>query len=206
MKKLINKKKNKKAPSVSIVPKTMKQKVEYAKEESLRVFGDKLDRIQLLADPIFIAKYFEEAIENGILAVDTETNGLDRIDGICAGICLYTPGEKGIYIPLNHISYMTNNRLKDNVQTEYMKHFFEICNEHNIKYVLHNAKFDMHILYWMVGVKIKPYWDTEIASRLLNENEPHGLKKLWMKYCTDEEEDTKVASFNSLFNSYSTFL
>lgn len=61
-------------------------------------------------------------------------------------------------------------------------------------------KFDMHILWWMIGVKITPYWDTLIASNLLNENEPHGLKVLWQKYCVGEDEDTKVASFNSLFN------
>ena len=197
---IIQNKKQHKTPVSMGVPKTIRDKVQLAKDLSIEVFSDKLNRMELVTDTNRIDEYLSTVLNNGILAVDTETNGLDRIDGICAGICLYTPGEKGIYIPLNHISYMTNNRLKDNVQTEYMKHFFEICNEHNIKYVLHNAKFDMHILYWMVGVKIKPYWDTEIASRLLNENEPHGLKKLWMKYCTDEEEDTKVASFNSLFN------
>ena len=60
---IINKKKNKKAPSVSIVPKTMKQKVEYAKEESLRVFGDKLDKIELLTDESSIVKYFKESIK-----------------------------------------------------------------------------------------------------------------------------------------------
>ena len=197
---ILSKKKNKKAPVATVVPKTIKQKVEYAKDLSLQVFGNKLDKIELVTDPNRIEEYLHNTLKNGILAVDTETNGLDRIDGKIAGICLYTPGEKGIYIPVGHVSYMTNQPLKDNVACETMKNFFKVCNEHNIKYILHNAKFDMHILYWMIGVKIVPYWDTLIAGQLLNENEPHGLKVLYQKYCVRADEEQQVAKFNTLFN------
>lgn len=202
-KKALEKVKNKKAqrtPTSMAVPKTMKDKVQLAKDISLEVFGDKLHRMELVTDVTRIADYFNHAIKNGILAVDTETNGLDRIDGEIAGVCLYTPGEKGIYIPVGHYSYMTNNLLKTNVDKNVLKTWFEQCNMNNVKYVLHNAKFDMHVLYWMIGVRIVPYWDTLIGSMLLNENEQHGLKKLYTKYCVPEEENTKVASFNSLFN------
>ena len=197
---ILSKKKNKKTPVATVVPKTIKQKVEYAKDLSLQVFGNKLDKIELVTDSNRIEEYLHNTLKNGILAVDTETNGLDRIDGKIAGICLYTPGEKGIYIPVGHVSYMTNQPLKDNVPCETMENFFKVCNEHNIKYILHNAKFDMHILYWMIGVKIVPYWDTLIAGQLLNENEPHGLKVLYQKYCVRADEEQQVAKFNTLFN------
>ena len=166
----------------------------------MQVFGNKLDKIELVTDPNRIEEYLQVTLKNGILAVDTETNGLDRIDGKIAGICLYTPGEKGIYIPVGHVSYMTNQPLKDNVDSWKMKWFFDVCNENNVKYILHNAKFDMHILYWMIGVKIVPYWDTLIAGQLLNENEPHGLKVLYQKYCVRADEEQQVAKFNTLFN------
>ena len=197
---ILSKKKNKKTPVATVVPKTIKQKVEYAKDLSLQVFGNKLDKIELVTDPNRIEEYLQVTLKNGILAVDTETNGLDRIDGKIAGICLYTPGEKGIYIPVGHVSYITNQPLKDNVDTWKMKWFFDVCNENNVKYILHNAKFDMHILYWMIGVKIVPYWDTLIAGQLLNENEPHGLKVLYQKYCVRADEEQQVAKFNTLFN------
>ena len=197
---ILSKKKNKKTPVATVIPKTIKQKVEYAKDLSLQVFGNKLDKIELVTDPNRIEEYLHNTLKNGILAVDTETNGLDRIDGKIAGICLYTPGEKGIYIPVGHVSYMTNQPLKDNVPCETMENFFKVCNEHNVKYILHNAKFDMHILYWMIGIKIVPYWDTLIAGQLLNENEPHGLKVLYQKYCVRADEEQQVAKFNTLFN------
>ena len=181
------------------VPKSMKDKVNLAKELSEEVYKDKLDRLALVTDVTEIEAYFDEAIKNGVLAVDTETNGLDRIDGIIAGVCLYTPGEKGIYIPIEHYSYMTNNLLKTNVDRTFIKEQFERCNRNDMKYILHNAKFDMHVLKHMVGVKILPYWDTMIAGYLLNENEPHGLKVLYQKYVVGSDEEKKVASFNSLF-------
>lgn len=198
--KVLAKKQYKNKVTLDLVPKTIKEKVEYAKQMSLEVFGDKLNRMELLVNEEQITNYIDKAITNGIISVDTETNGLDRVDGKIAGICLYTPGEKGIYIPIGHISYMTGMPIKNNVSKQFMKRQFERMNESNIKYVLHNSKFDMHILHWMIGVDIVPYWDTLIAGYLLNENEPHGLKVLYQKYCATEQEEQKVAKFNKLFN------
>lgn len=192
-------KKSSKKQVAKVVPKSISGKVQLAKEMSKEVFADKLDRLELLDNENKIREYIDCAITNGIIAVDTETNGLDRIDGKIAGVCLYTPGQKGVYIPVRHESFMTGIELKTNISPEFMHEQFERMNQSNIKYVLHNAKFDMHILWWMLGIKIIPYWDTQIGSQLLNENEPHKLKVLYKKYVDNKDEDSKVASFNSLF-------
>ena len=192
-------KKSSKKQVAKVVPKSISGKVQLAKEMSQEVFADKLDKLELLDNENKIREYIDCAITNGIIAVDTETNGLDRIDGKIAGVCLYTPGQKGVYIPVRHESFMTGIELKTNISPEFMNEQFERMNKSNIKYVLHNAKFDMHILWWMLGVKIIPYWDTQIGSQLLNENEPHKLKVLYRKYVDNADENSKVASFNSLF-------
>lgn len=195
---VLSKKKNKRAPVTTVVPKTMKDKVEYAKMMSTKIFNDRLDRMELVTTEERLKQFDRKVVANGIVALDTETNGLDRIDGKVAGICLYTPYEKGIYIPVGHISYMTNMELQSNVSIEVVRTLIQSWVDNNIRFVLHNAKFDMHILYWMVGVKIVPYWDTLIGGYLLNENEPHGLKALWQKYCTGESAE--VGKFGELFN------
>jgi DNA polymerase I-like protein with 3'-5' exonuclease and polymerase domains len=192
-------KKSSKKQVAKVVPKSISGKVQLAKDMSQEVFADKLDRLELLDNENKIREYIDCAITNGIIAVDTETNGLDRIDGKIAGVCLYTPGQKGVYIPVRHESFMTGIELNTNISKEFMKDQFERMNKSNIKYVLHNAKFDMHILWWMLGIKIIPYWDTQIGSQLLNENEPHKLKVLYKKYVDNADENSKVASFNSLF-------
>ena len=88
---VLNKKKNKRAPETSIVPTTMKDKVEYAKMMSTKIFADRLDRMELVTSEDRLKQFDRKVVANGIVALDTETNGLDRIDGKVAGICLYTP-------------------------------------------------------------------------------------------------------------------
>lgn len=195
---ILKNKKQARTPVASVVPKTIREKVEYAKMMSTKIFSDRLDRMELVTSEERLKQFNKKVVANGIVALDTETNGLDRIDGKIAGICLYTPYEKGIYIPLGHISYMTNVELQSNVPIEVVRTLIQSWVDNNIRFVLHNAKFDMHVLYWMCGVKIVPYWDTLIGAQLLNENEPHGLKVLWQKYCTGESAE--VGKFSELFN------
>ena len=83
---IINNKKQRKVPVGHTVPKTMRDKVEYAKMQSQVVFADKLDRLECVTDLQRIDAFFENVKNQGILALDTETNGLDRIDGKIAGI------------------------------------------------------------------------------------------------------------------------
>ena len=82
---ILKNKKNKKIPVSTTAPKDMRGKVEYAKNLSLQVFGKKLDQIELVTDVDRIQEYLENTLKNGILAVDTETNGLDRITALATG-------------------------------------------------------------------------------------------------------------------------
>lgn len=190
--------KMKKTSVISAIPKNMKGKIDYAKDMSLEIFGEKLNRLELVTSDTRIKEYFKKIEQNGIVAVDTETNGLDRIDGIIAGLCLYTPGEKGIYIPLKHISYMTK-KLKDNANIDLVSQLVNDIFPH-VKTIYYNAKFDCHFLYWNLGYIDNPYWDTHVGACMLDENEPKGLKNLWTKYC-GEPDTPKAQSFNKLFKN-----
>lgn len=184
--------------SANFIPKTMKSKIDYAREMSEKVFGDKIKDLELITSETRIKEYFSKVFENGIVAIDTETNGLDRVDGIIAGLCLYTPGERGCYIPVNHISYMTK-KPKGNANIELVGELMRKLAKDKVKTIFHNAKFDMHFIYWWFNALISPHWCTHIASCCLDENEPHGLKALWSKYCgTKDTEET--LKFNKIFN------
>lgn len=183
--------------TANFIPKTMKSKIDYAKEVSQKVFGKKIEDLELMTSESRIKEYFKKVFENGIVAIDTETNGLDRVDGIIAGVCLYTPGETGCYIPVNHISYMTK-KPKGNANIELVGELIRKVANDGVKTIFHNAKFDMHFLYWWFDALIVPYWCTHIASCCLDENEPHGLKALWSKYCGEKDSEETV-KFNKLF-------
>ena len=177
----------------------LRDAVARAKTMSKRIFGPVLERLDLVTEEGVLLKYLQAILKNGICALDTETDGLDSIHDELVGVCLYTPGQKSIYVPINHVSNMTKVRLKGQVSVESMKLFIQSLVDNNVKIIYHNAKFDMKSIYWRLGITVnEPTWDTFLASMLLNENEPHSLKLLHAKY-VKEEEDADVAKFNDLF-------
>ena len=145
--------------------------------------------------------YFAKCVNNGVVAIDTETTGLDPILDSIVGLCLYTPNEKAVYVPINHTSYVTGARV-DNQLTEQdvAEEFDTIIHDTNIEIIMFNAKFDMRVIRNQLGVKdIYCTWDTYLAARLMNENEESNkLKKLHNKYVLDGKGD--AFSFDELFN------
>ena len=53
-----------------------------------------------------LVKYIDRAVENGIISIDTETNNsLDTIQCKLMGLCIYTPGQKNAYVPVNQLKF-----------------------------------------------------------------------------------------------------
>lgn len=170
-----------------------------AKSLSKTILSKILPRLELVTDENRLREYIDKCLKNGIASIDTETSGLLTYKDIIAGVCLYTPGEKGIYVPMNHISQLTHNRMKNQIDKKVMRFQLNRLVRKKIKWIAHNSKFDWNVVYWQVGVRLNPvYWDTLVASNLLNENEPHSLKILHAKY-VQPDEDKRVAKFNELF-------
>lgn len=170
-----------------------------AKSLSKTILSKILPRLELVTDENRLREYIDKCLKNGIASIDTETSGLLTYKDIIAGVCLYTPGEKGIYVPMNHISQLTHNRMKNQIDKKVMRFQLNRLVRKKIKWIAHNSKFDWNVVYWQVGVRLNPvYWDTLVAGNLLNENEPHSLKILHAKY-VQPDEDKRVAKFNELF-------
>ena len=137
------------------------------------------------------------------IAIDTETTGLDPISDKIVGLCLYKPGMKGAYVPINHISYITMQRLDNQLTEEEVAGCIKVL-EHARKIIMFNAKFDIRVIRNQLNVYLRCYWDCYLASRLMNENEPvdgKGLKALHKKYVLDDQEDE--FSFDALFHGMS---
>jgi DNA polymerase I len=157
----------------------------------------------LIRDEETLVSYVDKVIEAGIAGLDTETTGLDTIVDHLVGTCLYAPGLQGCYIPHKHTDTM-GNEVPDQISYEIMAREMQRMVDAGVKFVLHNAKFDLRVIVNWLGVWFHPYWCTNIASNFLNENEPHGLKALHDKYVArNAEEDKELNTFNSLFEGIS---
>ena len=160
--------------------------------------GKYADKYEVIREEEAFEQYIDACIEQGVVAIDTETDSLDPITCLLAGICLYTPNNKAVYIPIHHISYVTGIEIDNQVPEEFAKEQFKRLVDNNVKAIMFNAKFDVRVIKNQLGVELVPHWDGYIAARLLNENEPeNNLKALHKKYCLKGEGD--AFTFDSLF-------
>lgn len=126
-----------------------------------------------------------------IIAVDTETTGVDVYEDVIVGVSLTLPRiDAHVYIPVAHKT--EEPQLPRTFVLEMLR---DILEDENIKKVLHNATFDAHMFH-RHGVELRGIaWDTMSAMHMLNENEEsYALKNLATKYL-EEPSDT----FETLF-------
>lgn len=145
-----------------------------------------------------LERYITKSIENDVIAIDTETTGLDPIDDTIVGVCLYTPDERACYVPINHVSYITNQRIENQLSAEDVGK--QLSRLTNTKVIMFNADFDIRVLRNQCNCYLTCYWDCYIAARCMNENEDaNRLKPLHAKYVLKGKEDE--FSFGELFKN-----
>lgn len=161
--------------------------------------GKYRDKYELVTEESQLVEFIDACIKNNHVAIDTETDGLDPLMNHIAGPCLFTPGRKGIYAPINHISYITQLPLKNQLPVEVVTREMQRLIDAHVFIDMFNAKFDIRVCRHTLGLKdIYCDWDSYLGARLLNENEPSNkLKPLHNKYCLDGKGD--AWTFDDLF-------
>ena len=152
-----------------------------------------------ITDIEVLHNYVSSCINMGIVAIDTETNNsLDPLTCKLMGLCLYAPGLQYVYVPINHRDPGTKVRLSNQLTEEDIKRELQRIVDSKIKVIAHNGKFDYQVLKCTCGVSVLPYWDTMVATRLLNENEGYGLK---YQYITKIDPTQKEYDIEGLFEN-----
>ena len=160
------------------------------REDVNRVLGKYGDSTQLITSRDELHSYITEAINQGVISIDTETNNsLDPISCKLMGACIYTPSLKNVYIPINHVDISTNEKLPNQLSEQDIKEEFSRLTEAGTKVITHNGKFDYEVLKVTTGYVMKVYWDTLVGEKLLDENKhEYGLKYLYREKFDSEQE------------------
>ncbi|MCW2278699.1 DNA polymerase [Heliophilum fasciatum] len=125
-----------------------------------------------------LAQLVTDLAQETIVAFDTETTGLDVYNDVIVGMSLTLPkADFHVYIPVAHKVGQQLDR------TTVLKRLEPCLSSPAIGKVLHNAKYDIHMLL-RHNVRMRGLaHDTRVAMALLNENEPsYALKNLATKY------------------------
>jgi DNA polymerase-1 len=114
----------------------------------------------------------------GEFALDTETTSLSPIDAELVGISFSHREREAFYVPLAHTDEKSN--LDRTLATMNLKGLLE---DEKMRKVGHNLKYDLEVLR-KHGIKLKGvYFDTIVASYLLNPlSRQHGLDSLALEH------------------------
>lgn len=158
-------------------------------EDKLKLITDEVNRIlgryesdtQVITTYADLVSYIDKSIENKVIAIDTETNNsLDPITCKIMGGCIYTPGRKNAYIPINHTT-LTGERLDWQITENQLAEQFSRLIEAKTDIIMHNGKFDYEVIKCTCGVELPITWDTMIGAKVLDENERSaGLKQQYI--------------------------
>lgn len=159
----------------------------------LDVLGKHKDEIIVIKTKDEFKSYIDSCINNGYIAIDTEThNSTDVCQTKIMGLCLYSKGLKGAYVPINHRDYKTLKRLDWQLNESDIKEELERIKESKTFVIMHNSKFDYEILKFTCGIEIPSNWDTMVAAQLLNENESMSLKEQYIRKFDPTQEQYKI--------------
>ncbi len=167
-----------------------------------KTLGKYREEYIVIRDENTLMQYIDKCIDNDVISIDTETTGLDPIDDKLVGLCIYTPNMKAAYIPVSHKSYITMEKIDNQLSIDVLHNQFKRLE--NTKVIMFNANFDIRVIRHSLDVYLTCYWDCYIAARLLNENEGvgnNGLKALHKKYILDDKED--AFSYEAMFKGTS---
>lgn len=168
---------------------SIEDKLNIISQEVNRVLGHFKTNVGVIYTKQELHNYIDKAISNGFIAIDTETNNsLDYLTCKLMGLCLYTPGENQVYIPINHKD-LNNNKLTNQVSEQDIKEELDRLKENNVKNIFHNGKFDCQVIKCTCNCTLDIWWDTMIASKLIDENDQSaGLKWQYVNKIDSSQE------------------
>ena len=145
------------------------------------------DRYETITDAAQLENWIARAEAQGLLAIDTETDGLDAMQCNLVGISLAVAPGQAAYIPLAHGrgSLDLEGGIKQIPLRTALDLIAPLCARDDILKILQNAKFDLLVLS-RYGVSFRAIDDTMLMSYAMSAGEHgHGmdeLARLWLDH------------------------
>jgi len=139
-----------------------------------------------ICDEAALRQWVARAYDTGIVAIDTETDGLDAMQCNLVGVSLAVAPGEAAYMPLAHGAndgLMLGDETPPQIDMKAALDLLQpLLADPSVKKILQNAKFDAQILH-RYGLVLTAYEDTMLMSYALDAgNHGHGMDALAQKY------------------------
>jgi DNA polymerase-1 len=147
--------------------------------------GTMADKLQMKEEYVLVDteekfnNFLTELKKQEMFAIDTETDGLNTFENKLIGISFSWESQKAYYLPINKLSINLPRLTQVKAGELRINELKEILENSEIKKIGHNMKFDYEVL-GTFGIKMNGlFFDTMIASYLLNPGtRQHNLEAL----------------------------
>ena len=137
-------------------------------------------KYETVTDEAALEGWIAEAVAQGYVAIDTETDHIDSIVARLVGVSLATGPNRACYVPVAHIGgdlySATPDQLTQDLVLAKLKPLFE---DPAVLKIGHNLKYDWVLLH-RLGIDVAPLDDTMVMSFDLDAGRSfgHGLEEL----------------------------
>ncbi len=156
------------------------------KSDSLSKFDKSKSNYHLISDSKSAEELAANLLKINMLVFDTETDSLDTLNIHLAGVSFSTlPGE-GYFVAVNPFvgkNDFFTRELNDRIPVdEFVKIFKPVFENKSIKKICQNGKYDIGVLR-SYGIEVNNfYFDTMLASYVIDPDQKHGMDELAQKY------------------------
>jgi DNA polymerase I len=160
---------------------SVEEPIDFGEDEEMKSFDKSNSKYKLVSNPKDAKMLAERLNKSKLFVFDTETDSLNPYELNIVGASFSTKKGEGIYVAINPGKDFTDGKERLPVD-DFVKIFNPVFENKKVKKVCQNGKYDISVLR-SIGIKLKNFFfDTMLASYVLDPDQKHGMDDLSEKY------------------------
>lgn len=159
-----------------------KQEIKAEEFSTAQTFDKSKSKYELITAKKDAEKLAEKLIKTSLFVFDTETDSLDQFKLNIVGASFSTKAGEAYFVAIDPGSKIFSDGSKRLPVDEFKKIFKPVLENRKVKKVCQNGKYDLSVMRGL-GIKVENfYFDTMVASYIIDPDQKHGMDDLAEKY------------------------
>lgn len=159
-----------------------KQEIKAEEFSTAQTFDKSKSKYEFITAKKDAEKLAEKLIKTSLFVFDTETDSLDQFKLNIVGASFSTKAGEAYFVAIDPGSKIFSDGSKRLPVDEFKKIFKPVLENRKVKKVCQNGKYDLSVMRGL-GIKVENfYFDTMVASYIIDPDQKHGMDDLAEKY------------------------